>query len=257
MDAVSEVLIARADTPDRLSSMLGASAMAHLALVAVFVFVPAWWFGAENKAPETIMQISLGGPIGVTQGGLTALGGRAIQQAVPIEPKKPVEPVRPPSAKTPDMVLPTKTPPKVTPTNKVDAKDPRSTRPTKGAEVQKGSTIAETGAKGIGFGQSSGGGGTGAQLEVTDFCCPEYLGTMSALIKANWNNQQNANGLTRMRFVIQRDGRITDITVLQSSGVQTLDFYADRALKLTKLPPLPAAFSEPSLAVRLGFEYSR
>ena len=257
MDAVSEVLIARADKGDGLSSMLGASAMAHIVVVAVFVFVPAWWFGAEQKQPETIMQISLGGPIGPDKAGLTAIGGRSIQQAVPVEAKKPIEPVRPPSAKTPEMIEPTKAPPRTVTPTKVEAKDPRSTRPTKGAEVQKGSSVAETGAKGQGFGLSSGGGGTGAQLEVSNFCCPEYLATMAAIIKSNWNQQQNAAGITRMRFVIQRDGRVTDIQVLESSGVQVLDFYADRALKLTKLPPLPAAFMEPSLAVRLPFEYTR
>ena len=257
MDAVSEVLIARAEKADGLSSMLGASAMAHIALVAVFVFVPAYWFGGETKPPETIMQISLGGPIGPDKSGLTTLGGRQIQQAVPLEPKKPVEPVRPPSAKTPEMVLPTKAPPKTTTVNKVDAKDPRSTRPTKGVEVQKGSSIAETGARGQGFGLSSGGGGTGPQLEISNFCCPEYLATMAAIIKSNWNNKQDANGITRMRFVIQRDGRITDIQIIQSSGVQLLDFYSDRALKLTKLPALPTQFPDATLAVRLGFEYTR
>jgi TonB family protein len=257
MDAVSEVLIARADKGDGLGSMLGASAMAHLALVALFVLVPAWWFGAETTVPETIMQISLGGPVGPDKSGLTTVGGRTIQQAVPVETKQPIEPVRPPAAKTPEMIDPTKAPPKTTTPNKVDAKDPRSTRPTKGTEVQKGSSIAETGAKGQGFGLSTGGGGTGAQLEVSNFCCPEYLATMSAIIKSNWDNKQNANGITRMRFVIQRDGRITDIQILQSSGVQLLDYYADRALKLTKLPPLPTPFPDATLAVRLGFEYSR
>lgn len=257
MDAVSEVLIARSDKGDGLNSMLGASAVAHFALVAVFVLVPAWWFGAENKTPETIIQISLGGPVGPDKSGLTTLGGRTIQQAVPVEPKQPIEPVRPPATKTPEMIEPTKAPPKATTPNKVDAKDPRSTRPTKGAEVQKGSSVADTAAKGQGFGLSSGGGGAGVQLEISNFCCPEYLATMSALIKSNWNNQQDANGMTRMRFVIQRDGRITDISVLQSSGVQILDFYADRALKLTKLPPLPTPFTEATLAIRLGFEYTR
>lgn len=258
MDAVSEVLSARADKGDGLSSMLGASVMAHLALVAVVVFVPAFWFGADTKPPETIMQISLGGPIGVDKSGLTPMSARAIQQAVPVEAKQPIEPVRPPAAKTPEMIEPTKAPPKATTPNKVDTKDPRSTRPTKGAEARKGSSVAETGARGQGFGGlSSGGGGTGAQLEVSDFCCPEYLATMTAIIKSNWDNQQNANGASLMRFVIQRDGRITEIQVVQSSGVQVLDFYADRALKLSKLPPLPAGFLEPTLAVRLPFEYTR
>ena len=63
MDAVSQVLIARAPKDDGLGSMLGASIAVHAALVAAFVLVPAWWFGAENKAPETIMEISLGGPM--------------------------------------------------------------------------------------------------------------------------------------------------------------------------------------------------
>jgi TonB family protein len=257
MDAVSEVLIARAPKDDGLNSMLGASAMAHVALVAVFVFLPAWWFGAETKPPETIMQISLGGPISPDKSGMETLGGRTIQQVVPVEAKKPVEPVRPPSAKPPEMVLPTKAPPRTVTPNKIEAKDPRSTRPTKGAEIQKGSSIAETGARGMGFGLSSGGGGTGGRLEVTDFCCPDYLATMGALVKGNWNSQVGAAGRVHLRFVIQKDGRIVDITVEESSGVETLDFYARRALLLTKLPPLPAAFPDSALAVHLNFDYQR
>lgn len=257
MDAVSEVLVARAPKDDGLSSMLGASVMAHIVLVGAFMFLPAWWFGADSEPPETVMEISLGGPIGPDKSGLTSMTSRTIQEALKEVPKVP-EPIRPPSAKTPEMIEPTKVPPKKTPPQKVDAKDPRSNRPTKGEEVRKGSSIADSPARGQGFGGlSSGGGGTGVQLEVGDFCCPEYLATMSALIRANWNNQQNAAGLTRLRFVIRRDGSIVDITVLQSSGAQALDFFAERALKLTKLPPLPAAYSESTLAVRLGFEYTR
>ncbi|MEP6782314.1 MAG: TonB C-terminal domain-containing protein [Acidobacteriota bacterium] len=257
MDAVSEILIGRAEKGDGLNSMLGASVMAHVALVAIFILAPVWWFGADNKPPETVMQISLGGPVGPDKSGLTSMTSRTIQQ-VNTELKKPVEQVQPPASKTPEMIDPTKAPPRKTEPNKVDAKDPRSNRPTKGEEIRQGSSIAQTTARGQGFGGlSSGGGGNGVQLEVTNFCCPEYLATMSALIKANWNGQQNAAGLTRMRFVIQRNGRISDVTVLDSSGVQILDFYAERALKLTTLPPLPAAYPDGALAVRLAFEYTR
>lgn len=257
MDAVSEVLIARAPKDDGLSSMLGASVLAHVVLLGMFVFLPAWWFGAANETPETVMEISLGGPIGPDKSGLTSETARTIQQ-VQTEPPKTVEQVRPPAAKTPEMVEPTKAPPRKTQPNKVEAKDPRSNRPTKGEEIRKGSSIAETKARGQGFGGlSSGGGGTGATVEVANFCCPEYLGTMTALIKANFASQQNANGLTRMRFVVRRDGSIVDITVFESSGVQTLDFFAERALRLTKLPPLPAAYPDSTLPVRLAFEFSR
>ncbi len=257
MDAVSEVLMARMPKGDGLNSMLGASAMAHVVLVLAFVFLPAWWFGADDKAPETIMQISLGGPIGPNDGGLSTLGGRTIQQVVPVEAKQPIEPVRPPSAKAPEMVVPTKAPPKKNPPPKLDAKDPRGSRPTRGAEIQQGSSIAETGAKGMGFGLSSGGGGTGGHLEVSNFCCPEYLTTMGALIKANWNSQVGAVGRTHLRFVIQKDGRIADITVERSSGVEVMDSFARRALILTKLPPLPPAYTESALAVHLYFDYTR
>ena len=159
MDAVSEVLAARAARADGLSSMLGASAMAHIVLVGLFVFLPAAWFGAQFEQPETIMQISLGGPIGPSDGGLATQGGRTIQELQKVEMKKAIEPVRPPSAKAPEMIEPTKAPPKKTTPNKVEAKDPKSNRPTKGEEIQKGSSIAENKAKGQGFGLSSGGGG--------------------------------------------------------------------------------------------------
>ena len=87
MDAVSEVLIARADKSDGMNTMLSVSVIVHLALLGVFVFVPASWFGAEEKRPETIMQVSLGGPVGPDAGGLTTLGGRTIQD-VAVETKR-------------------------------------------------------------------------------------------------------------------------------------------------------------------------
>jgi TonB family protein len=256
MDAVSEVLIARRPKGDGLSSMLGASIVAHVVLVVLFVFVPSAWFGAEHETPEIVMQISLGGPVGEDKAGLNTLGARPTQQLT--ENPRAIEPVRPPAAKTPEMIEPTKAPPRKTTPNKVEAKDPRSTRPTKGAEVQKGTAVAVTNARGQGFGLSSGGGGAGGYTDVANFCCPEYLASAFAAIKANWNKGQNAAGMTQMRFVIQRDGRIVDVSVEKSSGVQTLDYYAQRAVLLTqKVAPLPQAYTNPALVVHLQFEYTR
>jgi TonB family protein len=256
MDAVSEVLVARSRNSDGLSSMLSASAVAHVVLVGLFVFLPAGWFGADNTPPETIMQISLGGPVGEDKAGLNTLGARPIQQLS--ETKNAIEPVRPPAAKAPEMIEPTKAPPKKTTTNKVDAKDPRSTRPTKGAEVEKGTAVAVTKSKGFGTGLSSGGGGAGGYTDVANFCCPEYLAAAFATIKGNWNQRQNANGMTQMRFVIQRDGRIVDVSVEKSSGVQVLDYFAQRALLLTqKVAPLPPSYPDAALVVHLQFEYTR
>ncbi len=203
------------------------------------------------------MQISLGGPIGPNDGGLATHGGRTIQELQKVEMKKAIEPVRPPSAKAPEMIEPTKAPPKKTTPNKVEAKDPKSNRPTKGEEIQKGSSIAENKAKGQGFGLSSGGGGEGGLSgSRRTSAAPSISRRCAPVIMANWNSQQGAVGVTHLRFVIQRDGRIVDITVEQSSGVATLDLFARRALMLTKLPPLPEAYPENALPVHLYFRIS-
>ena len=235
--------------------MLGASATAHLVLVGLFVFLPAAWFGAEDRQPESIMQISLGGPISPDTTGLNTVGARPVQALA--ETKKAIEPVRPPATKAPEMTVPTKEPPKKTPPAKAEAKDPKSNTPTKGKELEKGSAVAQTGARGQGFGLSSGAGGEGGYLEVSDFCCPDYLATMRSQILRNWDSRQGAVGRVHLRFVIQRDGRIVEISVQRSSGIETLDLFARRALMLTKLPPLPAGYTEPALAVHLFFEYQR
>ena len=111
---------------------------------------------------------------------------------------------------------------------------------------------------GQGFGLASGGGGSGGYLDTANFCCPEYISTMLDLIRRNWDAKQQAAGTTLVKYTIQRDGTLSGIEIEKSSGYQALDFMANRAMLLTrKLPPLPAAFNEPSLTVHLTFEYQR
>jgi TonB family protein len=259
MDAVTQIVSLRAREADGLQRMLGASVLAHIVFVLVVFVAPASWFGnTVPTEPENVMTISLGGPVG-PRTGMTAMGGRPIQQAVPVESKKAIEPIRPPAARAPEMIEPKKTAPKKSEAKiQESAKDPRGRTPTKGEEVRKGSSPAETGARGQGFGLSSGGGGTGSYLDTANFCCPEYISTMLDLIRRNWDSRQQSTGTATVKYTIQRDGTLTDIMVEKSSGYQTLDFLANRSLHLTrKLPPLPAAFTEPSLTVHLVFEYQR
>jgi periplasmic protein TonB len=235
--------------------MMGASAIAHVIFMGVIVFLGV---RAPGPEPEVVMQISLGAGNLPRDGGLATLGGRPIQQTIPVEAKRAIEPVRPPASREPEMVEPTKAPPKKTPPPEQNpAKDPASRTPTRGKEVQTGSTVADTGAKGQGFGLSSGGGGSSGYLDVANFCCPEYLTTMLDLIHRNWDSKQKTDGSTKVKFVIQRDGRIVDVVVEQSSGVPALDYMAMRAVQLTRMPPLPAPFTEPALPVHLIFDYTR
>ena len=74
----------------------------------------------------------------------------------------------------------------------------------------------------------------------------------------NWNQNQRAAGIVVMKYMIQRNGQITDIEVGTSSGNAVLDLAAQRALINTRaLAPLPAGFSGQRLPVELEFEYHR
>jgi TonB family protein len=257
MDAVSAVLVQRARDTERMAPLVGWSALAHLAVTLVVAIVPASWLGSVSRESEVVMQVSLGGAVGPRDGGLATLGGRPVQEAQPIETKRAIEPVRPPAAKAPEMIEPTKNAPKrPTATAKVEAKDPRSRTPTKGEKVEQGSAVAQTAGRGQGFGLSAGGGGTGGYLDVANFCCPDYLATMIDLINRNWSSKQGARGTTLLKFDIERDGRITNVAVERSSGVQALDYFSQRSLALTRqLPPLPVAYTGERLTLHLYMDY--
>ncbi len=217
--------------------------------------------GRHDAAP-TLMTISIAGSAGPENGGMTALGGRPVQQVTPPEDAARREAVRAPAAKAPDMTVPLPNArtvkPSTAPSVKQAPDEARGRTPTRGKEPAFGSAIAETGVRGQGFGLSTGGGaGTGSTLEITgDFCCPEYLTTMTMRIRAAWNQNQGAQGTSLIRFTIQRDGRITDATIFQPSGTTTLDTAALRAVLATRtLPPLPDAFPNPTLTMRLSFIY--
>jgi len=258
MDVVTQIVTVRGREVDGLQRMLGVSTAAHVVLIAMVALAPGSWLGSRTaEEPKNVMVISLGGPPG-PRTGMTTLGGRPVQ-SIPVDSKQAIQPVRPPAAREPEMIEPKKAAPKKTEAKvQQDAKDPRSRTPTVGEEIRKGSSVADTGARGQGFGLSSGGGGTGSQLDTANFCCPEYIAMMLDLIRRNWDSKQQSVGLTIVKYTIERDGTLTAVQVEKSSGYATLDLLANRAVLLTrKLPPLPAAFTEPSLTVHLVFEYQR
>jgi TonB family protein len=261
---VTDVLRDRMNEPKGIERMFAASMVAHLLVVFGFVFAPGGWLDARNAEPRTVMTISLsGGNEGPQNGGMTAIGARAVQQVKPPdEPKRP-EPVRPPAAKAPEMTvpIPNKTPTRAAPPPKVEQApdEARGRTPTRGPETRTGSAVAETGARGQGFGLSTGGGqGSGSRLDVADFCCPEYIVTMVERVRSVWKPTAEANALAIVKFTIQRDGTITDAQVERSTGYVAMDIAALRAVMgAPRLPPLPADYPNASLGVHLNFEYTR
>jgi len=261
---VTDVLRDRMHEPAGLQRMIGVSLTVHGALVAWILFAPNGLFGRPAEAPKQVMTISLAGAgEGPRNGGLTPLAARPVQQAVPAAEIPKREPVRPPAAKVPEMTLPAKnakstTKPSPPAPSVYSAPDGAKGRtPTKGAQVSNGQSLALTGARGQGFGLSSGGGpGTGGTLDVSDFCCPDYIAIMIERIRSAWNSSQGARGVVWVKFKIQRNGALTDVTIDSGSGNALLDTAALRAVLTTKsLPPLPSQYTNPTLGVRLNFLY--
>jgi TonB family protein len=90
-----------------------------------------------------------------------------------------------------------------------------------------------------------------------DFCCSEYIEQMVIAIRRNWDERQGMVGSTTMMFTITRNGTIQAPQVEKSSGFVALDTAAMRALQLSRLPPLPAAFDNPTLTVHLRLDFQR
>jgi TonB family protein len=250
--------------PGGLQRMAVLSILVHGAALAALMLAPGNWLSQADAPPRTVMTISLGGGNGgPASGGMTSIGGRAVQAVTPPEAPKRPEPVRPPAARTPEMTVPT--PERATRRSapaapvKQAPDQARGTTPTKGAEIRDGSAIAETGARGQGFGlTTSGGAGSGSTIDVADFCCPEYLVDMVNRIRANWNARAEVAGSVIILFTIQRDGTLTGASVEKTSNYTALDISALRAVMATRqLTPLPPAFPNPSLTVHLNFQYTR
>jgi TonB family protein len=201
------------------------------------------------------MTISLGGAPGPRNGGLTSMGGRTVQAPPPEPVKKVVE--TPPAPKTPEMALPTKNPRQIKRQTEEAPKEATARTPSTG-QPQEGSTRVDTGARGQGFGLTSGGGGgTGVTVDTANFCCPEYLSQMITLIQRNWQSNQGIAGSVLMKFTITRAGTVENVQVEQSSGFVAHELSAQRALLLTRLPELPIQFPNATLTVHMRFEYQR
>jgi TonB family protein len=251
IESVTDIIATRARRQDGLKAMVVWSAAGHAVLIAVLAVTPGPRYESE---PRTVMTISLGGPPGPPTGGRTPAGGRVVQEAAPPKPQRALTSPAPPPVTVPAPRPRTQSPPRP----QQAPREAAARAPSIGDEVRAGSTRAETGARGQGFGLSAGGGGFGGvTLDVANFCCPEYLELMVTAIRRNWVQNQGIVGTTTLKFTIHRDGSIRDVQVERSSGFPPLDLAAQRALLVTRqLPPLPSAYPNSTLTVHMIFEYS-
>ncbi|HEX3580800.1 MAG TPA: energy transducer TonB, partial [Thermoanaerobaculia bacterium] len=100
-------------------------------------------------------------------------------------------------------------------------------------------------------------------FETQWFDWGDYAESMVSKIRINWYGimpdliKTGLKGVVTIRFTIHRDGRISDITILKSSGVPPYDNAASKALEASSpLKQLPADFPKDSERVTAMFYYN-
>ena len=92
----------------------------------------------------------------------------------------------------------------------------------------------------------------------------EYAESMVGKIRVHWYEempmpllQTGLKGVVTIRFTIHRDGTITDVTIITSSGIAPYDHAAKKAIEqASPLKPLPADFPKETEHVTAMFYYN-
>jgi TonB family protein len=92
-----------------------------------------------------------------------------------------------------------------------------------------------------------------AGFDNPDFVYGYYVEQMLAMIGSNWIRPQGAIDLEMtIHFRIHSSGDLSEVEVVESSGLSSFDLAGMRAVRLASpLPPLPRSFPHESLGVNL------
>lgn len=136
--------------------------------------------------------------------------------------------------------------------------------------IREAAKIASLGSgDGIDLGQLTGGEKGFAEagplsFETAWFDWGDYAQSMVSRIRVNWYAampeiiRTGIQGVTTIRFTIHRDGRITDVILLKSSGVPPYDHAAKKAIEASSpLNPLPKNFPNATERVTAMFYYNK
>jgi outer membrane biosynthesis protein TonB len=256
--AITDVIAARAKDESGLGRRFAYSLAAHIVIGAALILISSNFLSGKQTKPNVI-EISLAGSLGAKTSGVAPIAARRVDQAVP-EPKRPAPVLPAPPPKPDTMPAPTKavTPPKAPEKAPEKAATPTPAPPAKpstGQQVQPGTAAVETGATGLGQGLTqAGGGGTGGVVDLNTFD-PVWTRAMQDAIRKQWNNLQPETGWVEILFILDREGKVISREQGASSGSFLLYQEAQRAIALANIPPLPRDYKEPTLRVRLRFNY--
>lgn len=131
-----------------------------------------------------------------------------------------------------------------------------------------GRAAAGSGGDGIDLARLGGEAGFAAEqgplsFETQWYDWGDYAQSMVSKIRVNWYAHMpqiirtGMKGVVTIRFTIHRDGHITDVTILRSSGVPPYDLAARKAIELSSpLRALPKDFPNPTERVTCIFYYN-
>ncbi len=97
-------------------------------------------------------------------------------------------------------------------------------------------------------------------FDTQGFPLGEYARMILDRIKGNWSipsNLRNSQGRSTLVFFIEKDGSVSNLKIVLSSGSQSLDLSALEAVLLSKpLPPLPGGFPGEHVGAKFVFFYN-
>jgi protein TonB len=272
---------ARVALPQAFKRAVVLSAILHVGLFILVIVSPSF-----SRAPQKglVQYVSFMGGGGGGTGGGTGGGGIVAAKAEPLPPaKKPA--LR-------DLTVPSKlkAEPSSSLTHPVDKPKTKKKAPDKKAAITKPEPAAATAADavnaaagaatsgsgfGLRFGTGGSGGGTGGGIGggtgagagdpfgVAGFPFQFYLQMIRDKITSNWFQalvDPGVGGLlqTQVYFRIYKNGSISDIKIDVSSGVESFDLSARRAIQ-TAAPfaSLPNEYDGQYLGITLVFEHAK
>ena len=233
-EAVSAILVGRSREVDGLSRMVDRVARRRTACCSrADLCCRATGCERGRAERETPMIISLGGVHGPDTGGMTSIAARAVQA----ERRRSQAPSTPRRPKTPEMVDARRRTPKPKPVAEARRRSRSTSRRRRsrstGAEVKTGPRGSRP-ARGAGAVRRAGvrsAAGPAACASTANFCCPEYIETMTAAIRTNWNRRsgRDRQGRSQVHDPARRHAGRTS-TSSKTSGNPLLDLESRRAV---------------------------
>ena len=170
----------------------------------------------------------------------------------------PVLPTEEPKKPEPKKPEPRKPEPQASaPPDRKTGEDPRREERSAPSETRPGVAPGETGdqlgRRGAATGSPVGTTAFGSiGVENPDFTYGYYLDRLLSLIDAQWQRPNMGEVKAVVHFEIAKDGSISDLRVAESSGYNSFDFAAVRAVQsAAPFPPLPRGYKNDSLGVNL------